>query len=126
VQKAIRVRSHKGAPMSCITTYIPQVLAQGFGRRELEKRPVLTLLQDAGVKIGEVHQFIGAELADARTAASLDVRIGSALLAVRRIVFDSNGQPVQLLFGLYRPDRYEYRMQLNAQGATQAQVWTAG
>ena len=125
VQKAIRVRSHKGAPMSCITTYIPEALAQGFGRRELEKKPMLTLLQEAGVKIGDVHQFIGAELADARTAASLDVSIGSALLAVRRIVFDAEGRPVQLLFGLYRPDRYEYRMQLNAQGTTQAQVWTA-
>ena len=125
VHKAIRVRSHKGAPMSCITTYIPQALAHGLDRRALEKKPVLQLLQDTGIVIGDVHQFIGAELADARTAVNLDVRIGSALLAVRRIVFDTGGRPVQLLFGLYRPDRYEYRMQLTAQGATRAQVWAA-
>jgi GntR family transcriptional regulator len=125
VQKAVRVRSHRGAPMSFITTYIPQQLAQDFGKRELEKSPVLSLLQRAGVKIGNVQQFLGAELADARTAECLDVQVGSALLAVRRIVLDANGRPVQLLRGLYRPDRYEYRMQLSASGETKAEVWTA-
>ncbi|MEO7402869.1 MAG: GntR family transcriptional regulator, partial [Burkholderiales bacterium] len=49
VQKAIRVRSHKGAPVSHITTFVPATLAAGFGRRELGAKPMLTLLEESGV-----------------------------------------------------------------------------
>ena len=41
----------------------------------------------------------------ARVASELQVPVGSALLWVRRLVYDSNDRPVQLLHGLYRPDR---------------------
>ncbi|MGA0571361.1 GntR family transcriptional regulator [Variovorax sp. VNK109] len=125
VQKAVRVRSHRGAPMSFITTYIPHALAGHLGRKELEKKPMLSLLEESGVKIGDVQQSLGAELADSRVAAHLDVQVGSALLAVRRVVRDKSGAPVQMLLGLYRPDRYEYRMQLPARGPVTTQVWAA-
>jgi GntR family transcriptional regulator len=35
VQKAVRVRSTRGGPLSHITTHVPQAAAKGFGRREL-------------------------------------------------------------------------------------------
>ena len=37
VQKAVRVRSISEGALSYITTYVPQILAQSFGRRELSK-----------------------------------------------------------------------------------------
>jgi hypothetical protein len=43
--------------------------------------------------------------------------------AVNRLVRDSHGCPVQLLHGLYRPDRYEYRMDLSRSGDGEARVW---
>ena len=45
-------------------------------------------------------------------ARHLDVAVGSALLAVRRLIYDDSDRPVQWLHGLYRPDRYEYEMKL--------------
>lgn len=125
VQKAVRVRSTREGPLSHITTWVPQALAAGFGRRELAKKPILVLLEESGVRVGRAHQTISARLADAQVAAHLDVQVGSALLAVRRLIFDTRERPVQWLHGLYRPDRYEYQMQLSRVGDIDAKVWVS-
>jgi GntR family transcriptional regulator len=44
-------------------------------------------------------------------------------LDVRRLIFDEDDQPIQWLHGLYRPDRYEYQMQLSRVGSIDAKVW---
>jgi GntR family transcriptional regulator len=125
VQKAVRVRSTREGPLAHITTWVPAALAAGFGRRELARRPILLLLEAAGVRIGEATQTISARLADATVAPRLGVAVGSALLAVSRLIHDTAGRPVQWLHGLYRPDRYEYRMQLSRVGAIDAKVWVS-
>jgi GntR family transcriptional regulator len=123
VQKAVRVRSTREGPLSHITTYVPAAVARPFGRRELARKPILLLLEEAGVKVGRAEQSISARLADAEVADQLQVSVGSALLAVRRVIFDEQERPVQWLHGLYRPDRYEYQMQLSRVGAIDAKVW---
>jgi GntR family transcriptional regulator len=67
------------------------------------------LLEESGVKVGRAHQTISARLADNVLAQHLDVSVGSALLAVRRLIYDEDERPVQWLHGLYRPDRYDLR-----------------
>lgn len=125
VQKAVRVRSSRDGPLSHITTHVPQVLARAFGRRELGKTPLLMLLEASGVEIGRASQSISARLADAGVARLLGVEVGSALLAVQRLVFDTRERPVQWLQGLYRPDRYQYQMQLSRVGGIDAKVWVS-
>ena len=70
-------------------------------------------------------QSISAKLADAEVARLLQVDVGSALLAVQRLVFDANERPVQWLQGLYRPDRYQYQMQLSRVGGIDAKLWVS-
>jgi GntR family transcriptional regulator len=123
VQKAVRVRSTKDGPLSHITTYVPQTLARSFGRSQLAKKPILLLLEESGVKVGRAHQTISARLADNAVAGHLDVSVGTALLAVRRLIYDEDEKPIQWLFGLYRPDRYEYQMELSRVGNINAKVW---
>jgi GntR family transcriptional regulator len=123
VQKAVRLRSTKNGPVSHITTYVPHAIAQGIGRQDLARKPILSLLEDAGLIIGQAQQNVSAKLADASVADLLGVSIGSALLSVRRLVFDAQDRPIQLLFGLYRPDRYEYQMKLSRMGGIDARVW---
>ncbi|PTT40192.1 GntR family transcriptional regulator, partial [Acidovorax sp. HMWF018] len=125
VQKAVRVRSTKEGPLSHITTYVPADIARQFGRRELARKPILVLLEESGVNVGRAHQTISAKLADAVVARHLDVSVGSALLAVRRLIYDDQERPVQWLHGLYRPDRYEYEMQLSRVGSIDAKVWVS-
>lgn len=125
VQKAVRVRSTSAGPLSLITTHVPAVLARGFGRRELAKQPILLLLEASGVRIGRAVQTLSARLADAEAAQRLDVQVGSALMAVTRLIFDEADRPVQWLHGLYRPDRYQYEMQLTRVGGIDAKVWVS-
>jgi GntR family transcriptional regulator len=125
VQKAVRVRSTREGPLSYITTWVPQRVARGFGRQELSQKPILVLMEEAGVRVGRAEQTISARLADAELAQHLDVTVGSALLDVRRLIFDEEDRPVQWLQGVYRPDRYEYQMQLSRVGGIDAKVWVS-
>lgn len=124
VQKALRLRSTREGPLSLITTHVPQALAR-FGRRELARKPILILLEESGVRIGGATQTLSAKLADASSAAALGIDVGSALLAVTRLIHDQRGRPVQWLHGLYRPDRYEYQMALSRVGKVDAKVWVS-
>ncbi|PUE51080.1 GntR family transcriptional regulator [Limnohabitans sp. 2KL-1] len=123
VQKAERVRSTPQGPLSHITTWVPDAISSGFGKRELAQKPILVLLEESGVKVGRAEQTISARLADVVIAQHLDVSVGSALLAVRRLIYDEEDRPIQWLHGLYRPDRYEYQMQLSRVGSIDAKVW---
>ena len=125
VQRAVRVRSTRDGPLSHITTHVPAELAHRFGRRELAKKPILVLLEESGVVIGRAVQTVSARLADAQVAPLLDVAVGSPLLAVDRLVRDADDRPVQWLQGLYRPDRYQYEMQLSRVGGVDAKVWVS-
>jgi GntR family transcriptional regulator len=125
VQKAVRVRSTKEGPISLITTYVPYSIAKNFGKRELAKKPILVLIEEAGVKVGRAEQNISACLADSQVAQYLGVEVGSALLAVKRKVYNNLDQPIQWLHGLYRPDRYEYVMELSRMGDIDAKVWVS-
>jgi GntR family transcriptional regulator len=125
VQRAVRVRSNHQGPLSHITTWVPAELAQRFGRRELAHEPILLLLERAGVRIGRAAQSISACPAEAAVAAQLGVKRGTALLAVERLVYDVDERPVQWLQGLYRPDRYQYEMQLSRVGGLAAKVWVS-
>lgn len=122
VQKAVRRRSSKLGPVSHITTYVPDELAQRFGRKDLLRKPILRLIEESGVEMGRAQQTVSARQADAAVARELDVAVGTALLAVNRLVFDIDNRPVQWLHGLYRPDRYEYQMDVSQVGSVDARI----
>jgi GntR family transcriptional regulator len=122
VRKGVRRRSLPEGPLSHITTYVPEELVSNFGRRELGNKPILRLLEESGIELGRAHQTVTARQADAQVAQALDVAVGTALLAVRRLVFDAQDRPVQWLHGLYRPDRYEYQMEISQVGSSNATI----
>jgi GntR family transcriptional regulator len=125
VRKIARTRSTGAGPVSFITSYLPVERAAGFTRADVARKPILELLEKSGVEWGRARQTLSASQADAMVATELGVTLGAALLSVRRLVFDSAGRPVQLLHGLYRPDRYEYQMELTQVGDVVARVVAA-
>lgn len=122
VRRAIRRRSTQEGPLSYITAYVPEALCLGFGRTELARKPILQLLEESGVELGRAQQTVSARQADAVVASELGVAIGTALLAVRRLVYDAQDKPIQWLHGLYRPDRYEYQMEVSQVGSIGARI----
>lgn len=57
-------------------------------------------------------------------APALGVDLGSPLLSVSRVVFDVDDRPVEFITGLYRPDRYQYRMSLSRVGDARQRSWS--
>jgi UTRA domain len=62
-----------------------------FTKQELTSRPLLELLERAGVKVEHARQRISAGLATPDVANALKVRIGSPLIELVRVVCDQSG-----------------------------------
>jgi GntR family transcriptional regulator len=112
VQRAVRIRSIDGTPLSQSTTYVPARIARTYSKQDMGKIGLIELIERAGVKVSSAEQRITATLADSITARRLDVKVGSALLLVKRIILDFEGKPVEYFEALHRPDRFEYQMSL--------------
>lgn len=112
VQRAVRVRSHNGAPFSHLTSFVPGRIGQNFGEADMAVNSLLSLLEKNGVRVGSARQAFSAALADPRTGGALGVPVGTPLLSIHRTVLDRSGQPVEYIRILYRTDRYQYRMNM--------------
>ena len=124
VQRAVRVRSHDGVPLSYSVSFVPGEIGRSYSPKDLVTTPLLALLERAGILIGSADQTIGAALADSVMAPLLGVRVGSPLLSITRTVFDQNGRPVEHITIRYRPDRYQYRMKLNRVQGRASKMWS--
>jgi GntR family transcriptional regulator len=124
LQRAVRVRSVDGLPFSYLVTHVPESVSVTFTRQELAARPLLDLLERAGVKVGHARQRISAGLATPEVARALDVRSGLPLIELVRVVYDRSGQGVEHLHALYRPDRYAFEIELVRSGAATERGWS--
>jgi GntR family transcriptional regulator len=123
LQRAVRVRAVDGVPFSYLTTHVPEGVSVTFTKEELASRPLLELLERAGVKAEHARQRISAALAAPDVAEALDVRIGSPLIELVRVVYDQEGRGVEHLHALYRPDRYALEFDLLRSGTAEAKAW---
>jgi GntR family transcriptional regulator len=125
VQRAVRVRSVERQPFSHLTTHVPEAIGRSYSRRDLASKPLLALLERSGVVVGQAEQTITATLADTQVAPLLGVEVGSALLKITRVVYDQASRPVEFITGLYRPDRYQYKMALSRVRDEARNLWSA-
>ena len=123
LQRSVRVRSINGMPFSHLTAHVPERIGRTYTKRELATKPLLGLFERSGVTIERAAQRISAVLATPETANALDVRTGSPLIELVRVVYDSDGRGVEHLHALYRPDRYNFEMDLERAGDGSARTW---
>lgn len=112
VQRAIRIWHGKEGPFSHLTTFIPAEIGRRWIRADLERGPLISLLESSGVKIARAEERVTAVLADAAVAARLEVEPGAPLLKITRTVFDKDNRSVEHLVALYPPERYQYSVSL--------------
>jgi GntR family transcriptional regulator len=123
LQRSVRVRSIKGMPFSYLTAHVPERVGATYTRSELASQPLLALLERSGVRLERASQRISAALATPDVARALKVRVGSPLIELVRIAFDSDGRGAEHLHALYRPDRYNFEMDLVRSGNADARTW---
>lgn len=124
VQRAERVRVLDGEPMSFLVTYVPADIGRQYDREDLDTRPLLQLLERAGVDVASARQTISATLADDFVASVLDINPGAPLIEVRRIVRDVRGRPIEYIRVLYRPDLYRFEMSMRRVQEKDGARWT--
>ena len=73
----------------------------------------MSILEDQGVAIGGADHLVGATLADSKLASLLKTTVGSPLLRVKIVVFDTDGRPIDHLLAHHRADRYEHHVLLS-------------
>lgn len=124
VQRAERVRVLDGEPMSFLVTFVPADIGRQYNREDLDTRPLLRLLERAGVNVASARQTISATLADDYVASALDINPGAPLIEVRRIVRDVRDRPIEYIRVLYRPDLYRFEMSMRRVHGTDGARWT--
>ncbi len=118
-----RLRYYKGRPLSLTELYLPPKLSAIIKPGDIDDRPIIFVLEAAGLKAVSAEQTISAVVADDYVAAKLDVAIGSPLLRLRKTVFDQAGAPLTYQQGLYNPDQYEYYMLLTRDNNSNRPQW---
>lgn len=122
-QRATRVRLIEGKPFSHLTTHVPESIAQNYSEADLATTPLFRLLERSGVRVDRATQSISATLATPEVAESLEVAVGAPLIALTRVILDTDDQGVEHLSALYRPDRFRLEMTLNRVGDEDARRW---
>lgn len=125
VQRSVRTRFLNGETMSYLVTYLPEDIGRGFDREDLDRYPLLQLLERAGAKVASARQLVTATVADPAVAGALGVDTGAPLLEVRRVVLDVTDRPIEYIRILYRPDRYQFEMNLKRVRQKEGMRWTA-
>jgi len=123
VQTAVRVRSFRAEPFSHLTTHVPERIAANYGEADLATQPLFRLLERSGVQVDSAHQTVSAALAAPSVAEALEVSVGAPLLFVQRVIRDADGQGVEFLSALYRPELFRLEMRLARVGAGETRHW---
>ncbi len=122
VLKTSHLRLSDGEPLAVITTLVPAQVAEQVDPAT-EKEPMLVRLSHAGINVARADQEVTATLAEPVIAVQLGIEVGSPLLKLTRLVFDSNDQPVEWLSALYRADRYAVRTSLTHETSGRHSSW---
>ncbi len=118
-----RLRHHGASPFSYSRMFVAPSAAELLDTKNLGSEPILVLIERSGRMAALADQTISATLAQDPAASALKVPIGSALIQLRRAVFDKDGAPFLFQVSLYRPDQYEYHMRLSRESASTRPQW---
>lgn len=110
VQRVSHLRMLHQSPLGQVINWVPEDIARRVPPPSPTRAPTFALLEQAGIRIGDSHQEIGAELASPKMARLLGIATGAPLVTIERVVFDSTGRGVERTLARYRADRYRYRM----------------
>jgi GntR family transcriptional regulator len=121
--KITRIRSDSQSPFSYTTTYVPEPEADLLSEAALGTQTVSSALDKAGVATVSAEQRLSATAAGVEVAKHLRIDVGAPLISMTRVMRDDSGRPVEVIQALYRPDKYEYRVNLSRDNGD-APRWT--
>ncbi|MBM3504927.1 MAG: GntR family transcriptional regulator [Alphaproteobacteria bacterium] len=113
VYRTAIVATRNDMPFAHIVSYVPEEIGRLFPREQLEQKPMLLLLDGAGIELHHGSQFLGARPADKKTAELLAVPTSSPVVHVRRTLYDQRGHGVEYMVAFSPWNRFEYEVRLS-------------
>lgn len=113
VLRVVRVRADDKAPLTYTECFLPLEFSHTLTRGALERKALVQMLEEAGIRISSAEQDFTCIAAGAQPARELQIAPGDPVWKIHRVLFDPGNRPIQLLLGWYRADRFEIRMRLS-------------
>ena len=112
VTRLVRLEIVAGTALAVVVNYMPTSLGERIRARDLTRTSLLEFLRDRlGLRLGAIHQSISARLPDVEIARLLETDLTQPVLAIRLVVMDVAGTPVEVSDAFYRADRYHYEVE---------------
>jgi GntR family transcriptional regulator len=112
VEQAVRVRLNQGDPFAHYVSHT-LVMEKTMTAQSMAQQTRLDWFRSQGLIIAHVEQTLSASAATPDVAQALQLSPGAPVLSLYRVYSDQNKRRVDLLQGLYRPDRFQYHIQLS-------------
>ena len=113
VYRAATLATRNGGPFAHTVSYVPETLGLVFTRVQLQEKPMLLLLDEAGVEMDHGAQFLGARPASPDSAFLLEIPPKTPLVHIHRTLYDKRGHGVEHVVAQFPWNRYEYEIQLS-------------
>jgi len=109
-----RLRLADGKPIAIEHAYFPPEIGLELETRDLTSIAMYKVLEEElGIPLNEAKQMISAVNASEEEAEQLGVAVNDALLHIERVTYSREMQPVEVLTAVYRPDYFQYMVQLS-------------
>lgn len=106
-----RLRLASGEPMAIEHAFLPRARLPGFDPARLARHSLYELLQrEYGLAVRNAAQEIQATVLTEDEALLLEVAPFSPALLVERLVYSTDGDPIEYGKSLYRADRYRFEV----------------
>ncbi len=112
-----RLRLVDEKPWVYAVTHLPADLAPGLLEEDLTDQSLYHLLETKyGIVLARGHRSIEAVAASKALAADLGVQAGAPLLALRSVVVDDSGRPVETFVAYHRGDSSRFDVEVGRSG----------
>ena len=99
--------------MAIETVWVPHDLCPELMEQNLEGASIYRLFEERfGLKLARADQYLEASAADLREAELLGIKESSPVLRLERVTFLTSGRPCEVVWSVYRGDRYRFKTSL--------------
>jgi len=108
-----RLRHIEDAPFSYTLNYLPPAIGDRITVEQLYTVPLLQILRDdLRIPIVRAHETVAASPADPEVARKLGIPVLYPVMHMKRVMFTTDDQPLELVETFYRADKYHYSVNL--------------
>ena len=100
-----------GIPLGILESYIPD--RYELGLEEDYSKSLYKIFKKNGIRLKDAYQSIEASMSTKEEILLLGMNTSFPTLVINRVVYSTNGDPVEYIKGVYHADRYRYKLKLS-------------